>query len=133
MKITGGCLCGATRYELSADPISVGDCHCEDCRRSAGAAYVTWGSVRPASLRVISGVLRKVPYAERVRCFAQCCGTQLFFEEDGGLEWIDVTIASLDDPTKYPPQKAIWIEDKLPWVHLDLNIPSYARSSKSSA
>ena len=128
MEINGGCLCGKTRYVLLAEPVSLGDCHCIDCRRSAGAPYVTWGSVRPAQLRLISGAVRRIPYAHRTRCFAECCGTHLFFE-DNVSEWMDVTIASLDDPTPFPPQKSIWTEDKLPWIVLDQNIPAYPRSS----
>jgi hypothetical protein len=132
MELTGGCLCGKTRYMLLAEPVSIGDCHCIDCRRSAGAPYVTWGSVRPAQLRLVAGGLRRVLHADRVRCFAECCGTHLFFEENGGAEWIDVTIASLDDPAKFAPRKNIWVEDKLPWVVLDPSIPSYARNSIDS-
>ena len=45
MEITGGCLCGGTRYVLKSRPIALVDCHCIDCRRSAGAPYVQWGSV----------------------------------------------------------------------------------------
>src|ERR1700712_160991 len=111
MELTGGCLCGKTRYVLSAEPASIGDCHCIDCRRSAGAPYVTWGSVRPAQLRLVAGGLRRGLHADRLRCFAECCGTHLFFEENGGAQWIDVTIASLDDPTQFAPRKSIWIED----------------------
>lgn len=133
MELSGGCLCGKTRYVLLVEPVSLGDCHCIDCRRSTGAPYVTWGSVRPAQLRIVAGIPRRVSYANRVRSFAECCGTQLFFEENGGPEWIDVTIASLDDPTPFAPQKSIWTEDKLPWVVLDRHVPSYLRSSSNGS
>lgn len=129
MSLTGGCVCGGTRYVLEEAPVSLGDCHCVDCRRSAGAPYVTWGSVRPNALTLARGEVRKVPFANRVRHFASCCGTHLFFDEGGDPEWIDVTIASLDDPARFPPEKAVWIEDKLPWVQLDPRLPAYARSS----
>ncbi|PYK74688.1 MAG: GFA family protein, partial [Verrucomicrobia bacterium] len=55
MEITGGCVCGGTRYALTSAPFSLGDCHCIDCRRSAGAPYVTWGSVRREDLVVTRG------------------------------------------------------------------------------
>jgi len=42
--IRGGCLCGATRYEGIGEPYNVTHCHCEDCRKSAGAPFVTWAS-----------------------------------------------------------------------------------------
>lgn len=129
MEILGGCLCGGTRYLLLTAPVSLSDCHCVDCRRSSGAPYVTWGSVRPSDLQITRGDVRKIPYAGRLRSFAGCCGTHLFFQETAESEWIDVTIASLDDPQGYAPTKCIWTEDKLPWVVLDPELPSYPQSS----
>ena len=125
MEYTGGCLCGGTRYVLRRAPSAGGDCHCIDCRRSAGASYVTWGSVPRQDLRITKGEPRKVAYAGRIRGFAACCGTHLFVEDKPDSETIDVTIASLDDPTPFAPNKAIFLEDKLPWVALNESIPSY--------
>lgn len=88
---------------------------------------MTWGAVRKNSLRVISGEVRKVPYANRIRQFAACCGTHLFFADSEDAEWIDVTIASLDDPSPYSPKVSIWTEDRLPWVPLNEGRPAYER------
>jgi hypothetical protein len=125
MEITGGCVCGGTRYVLKSRLIALVDCHCIDCRRSAGAPYVQWGSVPRKDVVVTKGEPRKVPYANRIRSFAACCGTHLFFEDSKDSDTIDVTIASLDDPTPFAPQKAIFLEDKLPWVVIDESIPSF--------
>ncbi len=62
MEITGGCVCGGTRYLLKSASFSLGDCHCIDCRRSAGAPYVTWGSVPREDLVVTRGEPRKISY-----------------------------------------------------------------------
>jgi hypothetical protein len=56
----------------------------------------------------------------------------LFFEATEDSETVDVTIASLDDPAPFAPQKAIWLEDKLPWVTLDKSLPSFPKNSKTS-
>src|SRR6266571_8217017 len=74
------------------------------------APYVTWGSVRREDLVVTRGEPRKVAHANRLRSFAACCGTHLFFEETKDSDTIDVTIASLDDPAPFAPEKAIWLE-----------------------
>ena len=84
-----------------------------------------WGSVPRSDLIVTKGQARKVDYANRIRSFAACCGTHLFFEDSKGSDTIDLTIASLDDPTPFAPQKAIFLEDKLPWVVVDESIPSF--------
>jgi len=78
------------------------------------------------------GEPRKIPYANRIRSFAACCGTHLFFEDSKDSDAIDFTIASLDDPAPFAPQKAIFLEDKLPWVVIDESIPSFQKTPKTS-
>src|SRR5207237_454299 len=109
--IEGGCLCGGVRYRLHVRPKQGSDCHCEDCRRASAAPYVTWCSVPSKAIEVLSGELRRVSYADRLRSFASCCGTPLFIQDEVSSEWIDVTVASLDDPKTFPPEVAIWTED----------------------
>jgi hypothetical protein len=132
MEFKGGCVCGGTRYALKSRPFALIDCHCIDCRRSAGAPYVTWGSVPRDDLVITKGEPRKIAHANRIRSFASCCGTHLFFEDTKDSEMIDVTIASLDDPAPFAPQKAIFIEDKLPWVTLDESLPAFPKAPKTS-
>jgi hypothetical protein len=117
---------------LKSRPFALVDCHCIDCRRSAGAPFVTWGSVPRQDLVVTKGEPRKIAHVNRIRSFAACCGTHLFFEDNKDSDMIDVTIASLDDPTPFAPQKAIWLEDKLPWVTLDKSLPSFPKIPKSN-
>jgi hypothetical protein len=83
-------------------------------------------------LVVTKGEPRKIPYAHRIRSFAACCGTHSFFEDSKDSDNIDVTIASLDNPTPFAPQKAIFLEDKLPWVVIDESLPSFQKTPKSS-
>lgn len=129
-EIVGGCLCGGTRYRIEGELRNLCDCHCEDCRRSSGAPYVTWGTVAREKVTVTAGGVRKVPHAGRVRSFAACCGTHLFFEDSADAPAMDVTIASLDDPRGFAPERIIWVEDRLPWVKLDDRLPAYRQSSK---
>ncbi len=124
-SIEGGCLCGGVRYRLRVAPAQISDCHCIDCRRASAAAFVTWGAVLRDKIELLSGELRKVPYAGRLRSFAACCGTPLFFQDDATSVSIDVTIASLDHPESYVPNVAIWTEDRLPWAILNPSHPSF--------
>src|SRR5438046_9743280 len=101
MELPGGCLCGGTRYVLKSRPFALIDCHCIDCRRSAGAPYVQWGSVPRQDLVGTKGEPRKIAYADRIRSFAACCGTHLFFEDNKDSEASDVTIASLHYPAPF--------------------------------
>jgi hypothetical protein len=54
----------------------------------------------------------------------------LFFEDAPDSESVDVAIASLDEPMPFPPEMAIWTEDRLPWVRLDDSRPAYRRSRR---
>ncbi len=109
---------------LAEPPFGVADCHCVDCRRSSGAPYVTWGMVHRERFKLVGGTLRRVAHAGRIRGFAACCGTQILFEDAPDCPTVDVAIATLDDPRSFPPGKAIWTEDKLPWVVLDPSVPA---------
>jgi hypothetical protein len=127
--IEGGCLCGKTRYRLLTEPNYLNDCHCIDCRKSSGAPFVSWGTVERGNLQLLSGELRKIPHANRIRSWAACCGTHLFFEESAAAASVDVTLASLDDPKPFVPSITIWTEDRLPWVLLDQTRPSFPQRS----
>jgi hypothetical protein len=83
-------------------------------------------------LVVTKGESRKIDYADRIRSFAACCGTHLFFEDSKDSENIDFTIASLDDPTPFAPQKAILLEDKSPWVVIDEWLPSFQKTPNTT-
>ncbi len=116
--IEGGCLCGGVRYRLHAQPARVSDCHCLDCRRGSAAAFVTWGEMARENIELLTGELRQIRHADRLRSFAACCGTPLFFQDEEDSPVIEVTIASLDQPEAFTPEAATWIEDRLPWVTL---------------
>src|SRR5438034_9694003 len=107
MDITGGCVCGGTRYVLKSRPLALVDCHCIDCRRSAGAPYVQWGSVPRQDLVVTKGEPRKIAYANRIRSFAACCCTHMLFDDSKDSATIDATIASIDDAAPFAARKTI--------------------------
>src|SRR5437764_13946744 len=96
-----------------------------------GCAYVVWGTMPRKDLVVTKGEPRKIAHANRIRCFAACCGSHLFFEGNKDSKMIDVTIASLDDPTPFAPTQVIFLEDKLPWVVIGKSLPSLQKTPKT--
>jgi hypothetical protein len=99
-------------------------------KRRCALCAVGIGAARQ-DLVVTKGEPREIAYANRIRSFAACCGTHLFFEDSKDSDAIDVTIASLDDPAPFAPQKAIFLEDKLPWVAINESVPSFQKTPKS--
>lgn len=123
--ISGGCLCGAVRYAATGKPYNITHCHCSDCRRSSGAAFVTWASFRESEFRFTVGMPNQLLWAGRARSFCAQCGTPLtFMTEPTGGE-IDVTVCTFDQPEIVQPADHTWIEDRLAWVRLADDLPSY--------
>lgn len=124
MWASGGCLCGGVRYEIDAAPTWQGHCHCSMCRRSAGAPVVTWVSVPAASFRVVKGRLRTWQSSGKAeRQFCPDCGAQVTFQYLAKRDSIDVTAATLDDAGKVAPQEQVWWDDRVPYLHVEDDLP----------
>lgn len=124
----GGRLCGEVRYEAVGAGYNVSHCHCVDCRRSSGAPFVTWVSFRREDFIFTKGEAREIAWAGRVRRFCGACGTPLIFMAGKDAVEVDVTVCSLDEPTRMTPTDHTWVEDRLPWITLADGIPSYAQA-----
>ena len=127
-ELTGGCLCGAIRYRVIGTPFHRTVCHCSICRRSSGAPMVAWFSVKPADFEITAGrpnEFRSSEHAVRSHCLR--CGTQLTFKVDG-LDEIDVTVCSLDQPAAVAPDDHTYVSSRLPWVQLGDDLPRYEQA-----
>jgi hypothetical protein len=129
MALSGGCLCGAVRYETGAEPYGVGVCHCVTCRKASGAPMTAWFSVKTADLS-LTGELRDYRSSDHaVRRFCPVCATQLLFDDARYPDEVDVSAGSLDDPEAAPPEKHIWTRSQLEWVKLADGLPAFAEHS----
>lgn len=123
----GGCYCGQVRYVIAGEVRSVCFCHCESCRRASGAPLVAWGTVAKADFKITRGTVSTVRLrAEVERGFCANCGSNLTYAHAGRAGEIDFTLASLDDPATLVPDRHLWVQDKLPWVHIDDGLPQHA-------
>lgn len=122
----GGCFCGQVRYDAGGTPFNMTLCHCADCRRATGAPMVAWFTVRPAALRFTAGAPKRFASSTGVtRSFCAACGTTLTFQHDG-IDEVDVTTCSLDDPLGLPPADHCQDAGRLDWVQLADGLPRYA-------
>jgi hypothetical protein len=131
--ICGGCLCGSVRYEATGGPYNITHCHCSDCRRSSGAPFVTWASFRRSGFRFTAGKPNELRWAGRVRSFCSRCGTPLTFMTDPNADEVDVTVCSFDQPDTVTPVDHTWIEDRLPWIRLADDLPSYRQARRADS
>ena len=124
--LTGGCLCGAVRYEAGGEPYHSGYCHCVTCRRASGAPVVAWFSVRREDLRITRGEPRTHRSSDHGRrLFCGDCGAQLLFEDSGLPDEIDVATASLDDPNAAPPHFHLYLKSRIDWVRFGDGLPTF--------
>ena len=129
--ISGGCLCGAVRYEAIGQPYNITHCHCLDCRRSSGAAFVTWASFRLSEFRFTTGQPRELRWAGRLRAFCPQCSTPLTFMDGADADEVDVTVCTFDQPAAVTPGDHTWDEDRLPWIHLADGLPAYRQRRRT--
>ena len=125
-RLEGGCLCGAVRYAVRGEPIVVALCHCNTCRRSAGAPAVAWAMFPLDAYEILRG--ERAVYASSkgvARGYCARCGTQLSWEGDVLPGRVDVTLASFDDPTALAPTMHIWEKQRLSWLHTTDALPRY--------
>jgi hypothetical protein len=110
-KTTGGCPCGAVRYEIQGPLAPPSACHCGQCRRQHGALGVY--TVAPVERYRIKGD-RDISWFESStgvrRGFCRVCGSKLFWERVGSVQ-LDVTIGSMDLPTSLKIGRQIHLED----------------------
>jgi hypothetical protein len=126
LPLTGGCLCGAIRYEITQPPIAVYTCHCTDCQRITSSAFST-GVVVPAEVVRISGATRiveSIADSGRIKRRLICpdCGIWI-----GGLPmagtWVPgmarvIRAGTLDDTSWVKPTIHFWTRSRQLWVVL---------------
>lgn len=128
---TGGCACGAVRYESDAEPLAMFNCHCRTCQRVSGGPYVPVVLFPSRSFRIVKGELRhhSLPSeggGRHKRGFCPECGSRLTGGEgDAPRDFIGVTASSLDDPSVFEPQFDIFASRAQRWDPLDPSRPRH--------
>lgn len=129
---TGGCACGAIRYECKQEPVAMLNCHCEDCQLSSGAPFAS-GIVVSVSATDIVGTPKT--YSVRgntggvtTRSFCADCGTPLFTRGEAVPQFMSIRFPTLDDHSSFKPMIDIWTSRSQSWVCLSQEIPQFPES-----
>lgn len=127
-KATGGCLCGAVRFEAVGAPFSVIHCHCLSCRRHTGAPVVTLAGFKQAQVRFTQGERRIYASSPGVgRAFCPDCGTPLTWEGNGAEHGpvIELHISTFDDPAAFVPELHLHHGERIAWFDVADALPRY--------
>jgi len=130
----GGCICGSVRYRVIGEPAGSMVCHCQTCRRVAGAPVVAWVTYPTAQFQLLRGEPSHFHSSEPVRrTFCPACGTPLTYEHSDGAGFIDITTCSLDNPNLFPPTHHSWLSHDLEWIRFGDGLPTFQQSRHESA
>src|SRR5260221_2095641 len=129
-SLEGGCACGAARYRLTSAPMFVHCCHCRDCQRQTGSAFVINALSETDRIAMISGqpVRVAVPTdSGRPHDIHRCpaCQTAMWSDYGRRLVLRFVRVGTLDDPAALPPDVHIYTRSRLPWVELPKAVPAF--------
>jgi hypothetical protein len=129
MPITGGCHCGKIRYQVDGKALTHALCHCNDCRRHAGAPMVGWTMYPIDAVKVTKGKPKTYESsADGRRQFCPDCGTGLFYTNAAILPGIiDIQSATYDDPEVVPAQVHIQVAERLGWMKSVHELPTFDR------
>jgi hypothetical protein len=117
---SGGCLCGAVRFSVRGEPLVVGTCHCADCRKATGAAFVFYADW-PRSAFTSAGQVQVF----KGRSFCPACGSRVFHLSDATAE---VMIGALDDaPGDLRPTREGWTVRREHWLAPISNAAQFAK------
>lgn len=126
---SGGCLCGAVRYQLTSSPKWTALCHCESCRRAASAPVVAWMGFRPDDVHWSGTRQSYRSSAHASRSFCPTCGSPMSFESARWPGEIHLYGASLDTPEAYAPQLHCYTDEHLGWLKIVDDLPQFSGSA----
>jgi hypothetical protein len=128
--LEGGCACGAVRYALQSAPMFVHCCHCRDCQRQTGSAFVLNALIETARVTVTNGepARSEMPTdSGRPHGVYRCarCGTAVWSEYGGIAALRFVRVGTFDRPDALSPDVHIYTRSRLPWVALPPGVPAF--------
>jgi hypothetical protein len=125
----GGGACGAVRYRLSSDPLLVHCCHCLNCQRQTGSAFVINLLIEADRVELLAGDPQPVEVPRddgSKQTISRCPACQVaVFSDYGRPEVRFVRDGTLDDPAAIAPDVHIFTRSKLPWVTLPDSVPAF--------
>lgn len=126
-KYSGQCLCGKIIYSVDVEPVFTGNCHCKDCQRSSGSAFIP-AMIFPEQDVVVSG---EVKYFDsqaddgnmHKRGFCPNCGSQLFSRFSNIPGMLGIKAGTLNNASSYVPKLDFYVGSAAPWDFMNPAIP----------
>jgi len=136
LPLTGGCLCGGVRFEVTEPPAMATYCHCRRCQKRTGTAASAQARLAPGSLRIVAGEDLLAGYVPpgggRETQFCSVCGSALFSRAEGAHT--SVRLGAFDDDPGVRPQHRQWVSAAAVWEPIpDDGLPRYDELAPSAS
>lgn len=123
--ITGGCQCGAVRYESTGEPIVGAHCHCSNCQKFSGAGHAS-NMIVPADGFSTTGDMSSYEYKaesgnDMVRYFCSKCGSPIYGTGSSNPKVVVLRAGGFDDPSVFQAKVSLFTPQAAPWDHIDDN------------
>jgi hypothetical protein len=118
LPLTGGCLCGAVRFEVAEPLMRASYCHCTRCQRRSGTAASAQGRVAPGALRILAGeelIRAWQPDDGFAKEFCSVCGSQLWSRSPDDHDVVSVRLGAFDDDPGIRPQQRQFVAYAASW------------------
>ncbi len=126
---TGGCACGAIRYDIAAEPMFAGHCQCRDCQRATGAGHSSMMGFPAPAMKLTGAPKYRDAKADsgNVKSLGSCpaCGSPVLGKTSGMPGMVTVAAGSLDDPGRFKPQMVVYASRGHAWDHVDPALPRF--------
>jgi hypothetical protein len=133
MKLEGGCYCGAVRYVAEGEPMMKAQCHCRECQYITGGSPNMFMLMPPDGFRYTKGAPKQFRRSDLeqpvTREFCAECGTHLVTRPRVTRALV-IKIGTLDDPSQFEPNMAIYTIDKQAFHHIPNGMPAFERLPK---
>jgi hypothetical protein len=116
--LTGSCLCGGVRFEITEPFERLSACHCTSCKKISGGTGTVSGRVRTNAIRIVAGeelLTRYQPSEGTAKTFCSRCGANLFGGAWPELEHTPVRLPALDEPVEGKLSAHIFVRSVAPW------------------
>lgn len=126
---TGQCLCGGVKYTICSEPSLMGQCHCDDCRRSTGTGHGSLAFFMREDVQIEG---ETTCYASKTdsgstvtRHFCPTCGTTVFSENSHSKNSIGIPVGTVDDSSWFKPEFIVYNKRKPNWDFMDESVPAF--------
>lgn len=126
---TGGCLCGAVRFEIDGPIRNIVYCHCSQCRKAQGSAFATNGIVNASDFRLLTGADALTGYEStpgQTKYFCRTCGSPILSRSTAKPAQVRIRLGVIDSAISERPMAHIFATSKACWEVIADDLPQYA-------